>query len=197
VSPLRHEPGGPIAGADAIPAIRADGALFPIGKLQAHQTGQLHLAVSVFLFCEGEMLMQRRAAGKYHCGGLWANSCCTHPHWGEALADCAQRRIREELGVSPPLTAAGVLTYRTAVDRGLIEHERVQVFQAEVDKSRMALSPDPNEVMQTRWASPEVLAAEIRAQPQAFAPWFQIYMSRWDALGFVTECPSRALDAAE
>ena len=89
--------------------------------------------------------------------------------------------------MSPILTAAGVLTYRTAVETGACfsSMKRVQVFQAEVDKSRLALAPDPQEVMQTRWASPEVLAAEIRVRPQAFAPWFRIYMNRWDALAIL------------
>ena len=167
-----------------IPAIGADGSLFAVEKMHAHRSGQMHLAVSVFLFCGDEMLLQRRALGKYHCGGLWANSCCTHPHWGETLAVAARRRTREELGVSLHLTASGILTYCAAVDHGLIEHERVQLFRAETDKSRLRLTLDPSEVMETCWASREVLSARIEAHPQDYAPWFRIYMSRWDELGF-------------
>ena len=103
--------------------------------MQAHRSGQLHLAVSVFLFCGDEMLIQRRAIGKYHCGGLWANSCCTHPHWGETLAAAARRRMWEELGVWLRLSAGATLTYRARVGKGLIEHERVQLFRAEADKA--------------------------------------------------------------
>ena len=76
-----------------IPAIAADESLYPIEKIEAHRLGVLHQAVSIFVFCGADLLVQRRAAGKYHCGGLWANSCCSHPHWGETLQDCAERRL--------------------------------------------------------------------------------------------------------
>lgn len=171
------------ASPDLIPAVGADGQIFPIEKMQAHRLGQLHLAVSVFLFCGGEMLIQRRAAGKYHCGGLWANSCCTHPHWGEKPATAAQRRVRQELGAAAPLMPAGLLTYRAPVGRGLIEHERVRVFQAQVKKRRFRLAPDPDEVMDLRWISGAALGDEIRRRPGQFAPWLRIYMARWKELG--------------
>lgn len=181
----------PVAALDVIPAIAADGRLFAVEKMLAHRSGQLHLAVSVFLFCGAEMLIQRRAAGKYHCGGLWANSCCTHPQWGETLAAAARRRTREELGVSPRLSSGGVITYCAPVGRGLVEHERVQLFQAEVDKTRLGLAPDPAEVMETGWITRAALVAAMQARPQDFAPWFRIYLSRWGELGFVA--PSRPL----
>ena len=158
--------------------------MFPIEKMRAHSTGQLHLAVSVFLFSGDEMLIQQRAAGKYHCGRLWANSCCTHPHWNERPEIAAQRRTREELGASVTLTPAGRLTYRASVGQGLIEHERVQLFQARVDKAELCLDPDPQEIMGTRWVSRAAIGAAIRNRPQDFAPWFRIYMARWQELGF-------------
>jgi isopentenyl-diphosphate delta-isomerase len=182
------------AAAEVIPAIGSDGRLFAVEKMQAHRSGQLHLAVSVFLFCGDEMLIQRRAQGKYHCGGLWANSCCTHPHWGETLAAAARRRTRQELGASPRLTAGSVLTYCAPVGQGLIEHERVQLFRAQVDKTRLKLAPDPAEVMQTGWATRLALAAAMAARPQDYAPWFHIYMNRWDELGF--DAPRREARAA-
>lgn len=182
--------------ADLIPAIGADGKLFAMEKMQAHRSGQLHQAVSVFLFCGDEMLIQRRAIGKYHCGGLWANSCCTHPHWGETLAAAARRRLWEELGVWLRLSAGGTLTYRARVGKGLIEHERVRLFRAEADKAKLRLLPDPNEVMETGWISRAALLAGMEQRPQDYAPWFRIYMSRWDELGFpasrVRTCVPRA-----
>lgn len=171
-------------GVTLIPALGADGGLFAIEKLQAHVSGQLHLAVSIFLFSGEEMLIQRRAAAKYHCGGLWANSCCTHPNWGESLIDAAHRRLGEELGARVALEPRGTLTYRAAVGSGLIEHEQVQVFRAEVDRSRFALAPNPAEVMETAWISRRSLAAAMAARPQDFAPWFHIYIERWESLGF-------------
>lgn len=172
-----------LAAAEMIPAIGPDGRLVAVEKMQAHRSGQLHLAVSVFLFCGDEMLIQRRALGKYHCGGLWANSCCTHPHWGESLGTAARRRTGQELGVSPRLSAGGVITYRAPVGRGLIEHERVQVFGAQVDKTRLDLAPHPDEVMQAAWATRPALLSAMAARPQDYAPWFRIYLQRWDELG--------------
>ena len=77
-----------------------DGQLQPVDKIEAHERGLRHKAVSVFVMHGGALLLQRRALGKYHTPGLWANTCCTHPHWGEATVDCAVRRLREELGIA-------------------------------------------------------------------------------------------------
>jgi isopentenyl-diphosphate delta-isomerase len=167
-----------------IPAIGADGRLFAVEKMQAHLSGQLHLAVSVFLFCGPRMLIQRRARSKYHCGGLWANSCCTHPHWGETLAAAARRRTREELGVRVRLQPGRVLTYRAPVGKNLVEHERVQLFAAEVDETRLGLAPAPEEVMDTDWVTRAALVAAMAARPRDYAPWFRIYVHRWEELGF-------------
>ena len=75
-------PSGP---AIIIPGINADGSLFPIEKIEAHQRDVHHLAISIFLYAGSQLLIQRRAMGKYHCGGLWANTCCTHPHMNENI----------------------------------------------------------------------------------------------------------------
>jgi isopentenyl-diphosphate delta-isomerase len=167
-----------------IPAIQRDGSLFPIGKMAAHQSGQLHLAVSVFVFDEaGALLIQQRALGKYHCAGLWANTCCSHPHWGEPVAQAARRRLYEELGLRVALTPAGVLDYRAEVTNGLVEHERVHVFAGQVRRAEAALRLDPAEVSGVRWRKPEALMIEARARPDDFAPWFKIYLSRWNELG--------------
>ncbi|MFM7446567.1 MAG: NUDIX domain-containing protein, partial [Tabrizicola sp.] len=83
-----------------IPAFGPDGVLRPVGKLAVHRQGLRHPAVSVFVLRGAEILIQQRAAGKYHTPGLWANTCCTHPMWGETAADCAVRRLSEELGIS-------------------------------------------------------------------------------------------------
>jgi len=169
--------------ANVIPAVAGDGSLFPIDKMEAHRSGVLHQAVSVFVFCGNEMLVQRRAAAKYHCGRQWANTCCTHPSWGETLAEAAQRRTFEELGFSIPLVPARVITYATPVGNHLFEHERVQLYRATADKRHLGIAANADEVMETRWATREKLQTEIRAQPQSFAPWFRIYLKRWNELG--------------
>ena len=166
-----------------IPAIAPDGERFPLGKLEAHRRGQLHDAVSVFVFDGAELLLQRRAAGKYHCPGLWANACCTHPDWGEDAPSSARRRLFEELGIDLALTEIALTTYRADVGAGLIEHERVRLFRAEADKAALAFTLHPDEVSAVRWVTRAALADEVAEAPQRFAPWLRIYLERWDQLG--------------
>ena len=153
-----------------------DGSLQPVEKLKAHQLGLRHKAVSVFVLRGPTLLLQKRAAGKYHTPGLWANTCCTHPQWNEVSLDCATRRLREELGItglSPRFTT--VLEYRADVGQGLIEHELVDVFCAEAPID-LAVNANPHEVSDTRWVHVSDLNAEIERTPDAFTPWLQIYM---------------------
>ncbi|MDX2276573.1 MAG: isopentenyl-diphosphate delta-isomerase [Hyphomonadaceae bacterium] len=166
-----------------IPGIDKDGALYPIEKMKAHRVGALHLAVSVFVMSGDALLLQQRAAGKYHCGGLWANTCCSHPSWGETPADSAHRRLREELGLSIGLSACNVLDYAADVTNGLREHERVHIFRGEVERSALQLDLDPDEVSAVRWMTLRELQQARRASPEGFAPWFRIYLDRWDELG--------------
>ena len=174
-----------------IPAIAEDDALFPVEKMAAHRAGQLHLAISAFVFDGDRLLIQRRADSKYHCGGLWANTVCTHPHWGEDPAACAVRRLREELGVTGlALSPTGVSQYRAEVTNGLIEHERVHMFRAEADRARLVVAPNPDEVAETRWVRAADLRAEIAATPERFTPWFRIYVARWPDFAFGAAVPA-------
>lgn len=160
---------------DLIPAW-LDGTLTPVDKLEVHRLGLRHPAVSVFVMDGSRTLLQRRALGKYHTPGLWANACCTHPHWGEAPIDCAARRLRQELGLSGlDLRPAGRIEYRADVGNGLTEHELVEVFVAEAPEA-LPLSPDPDEVMQTRWIERAALNADIAAAPARYTPWLRIYL---------------------
>lgn len=155
-----------------------DGELTPVEKLAAHQRGLRHLAVSVFVIRNGAILIQRRAMGKYHTPGLWANTCCTHPAWDEDPLACAHRRVNEELGITGlTLHHRGQIEYRADVGNDLIEHEVVEVFIAEAGDD-MPLRPNPDEVMDTRWVTPEDLAQEIAASPEDFTPWLRIYLDQ-------------------
>jgi isopentenyl-diphosphate delta-isomerase len=154
-----------------------NGTLTQVEKLEVHQRGLRHKAVSVFVMRGREVLLQRRALAKYHTPGLWTNSCCTHPAWGEAPIHCAERRLREELGISGlALQRAGGIEYRAQVGNGLTEHEVVDVFSAQAAPD-LTLRPDPAEVMDTRWITLDALESEVAATPQRFTPWLRIYLA--------------------
>jgi len=155
--------------------------LVAVEKLEVHRRGLRHKAVSVFVMCGERVLLQRRALGKYHTPGLWANTCCTHPHWGEAPAECARRRLDEELGISGlRLSYRDRVEYRADVGGGLIEHEVVDIFAADV-ASPVPVHPDRDEVMEVEWCAMDVLRARIAADPVRFTPWLRIYLERHSA----------------
>ncbi|MBV6657790.1 MAG: isopentenyl-diphosphate Delta-isomerase [Devosiaceae bacterium] len=170
-----------------IPAIAADGSLYPIEKMQAHRDAQLHLAISVFVMCPDRhlLLVQRRALTKYHCGGQWANTCCSHPHWDESPRAAAERRLAEELGLQleDPLEPLGQLDYRADVGHGMTEHERVHLFRAILDPASISLTLNPDEVAETAWTPVSELKQQAQNAPETIAPWFRIYLlehaDRW------------------
>ena len=155
-----------------------DGTLKPIEKLEVHKLGLRHKAVSVFVFYQGQLLIQQRAMSKYHSPGLWANTCCTHPMWQEADDICAVRRLRDELNLDvPAVTYAGEIEYRADVGNGLIEHEVVAVFHANLS-TPADITPNPQEVHATQWLSIAEILRQIDANPEKFTPWFRIYMTQ-------------------
>jgi isopentenyl-diphosphate delta-isomerase len=132
------------------------------------------------------VLLQQRAMGKYHTPGLWANTCCTHPLWGEEDAACALRRLREELGITGlDVQAAGTVEYRAAVGGGMVEHEVVALFRAKAGPE-LPLALNPAEVQAARWVGVQELSAEIAATPEAFTPWLRIYLAEHSAQIFGT-----------
>jgi len=155
-----------------------DGASVAMDKLEVHRRGLRHPAVSVFVLdSAGRLLIQRRALGKYHTPGLWANTCCTHPHVGEDAMDCAARRLHEELGITGlTLHPAGSVEYRAEVGNGLVEHEVAAIFTARAAPD-LAIRPDPAEVAETRWIALPDLRADIAADPARFTPWLRIYLA--------------------
>lgn len=159
----------------------------PIGvaeKLAAHLEGKLHRAISVFLFnSKGEMLLQKRALGKYHSGGLWTNTCCSHPRPNEGVWEAANRRLYEEMGIHAELKKVFDFTYRAELDRGIIEHEFDHVFVGTFDGN-----PQLNleEASDFRWIDMEHLQEEIKATPEQFTFWFKEIMHS-EKLGLLRE----------
>ena len=158
-----------------------DNILCPFDKLEVHKRGLKHPAVSVFIKRENDILLQKRAATKYHSPNLWANTVCTHPHWGENLYDCAIRRLDEELNIkSLDLKFCKKIEYKANVGNNLIEHEVVSVFIAEISKKfNLQIQPNPNEVMSTKWISIISVLQDIEQFPKSFTEWFKIYMKKY------------------
>ena len=161
---------------DMIPAWR-NGKIVPVEKLEVHELGLKHKAVSIFLLNRGRVLIQQRAMGKYHTPGLWANTCCTHPDWDEPASDCAVRRLDEELGITGIYPSfRDRVEYRANVGGNLTEHEVVDIFVANTPDD-LVIEPNPDEVMATRWVDLYELKVEVRRRPWEFTPWLRIYLS--------------------
>ena len=149
-----------------------DKAIGTMEKMEAHRKGILHRAFSVFIFDKkGRMLLQQRAAQKYHGGLLWSNACCSHPFPEELINDAAQRRLNEELGFTTSLKEIFSFTYKAEVENNLIEHEYDHVFAGEYDS---AVYPNAEEVADYCYSSLEQIKTAIQEHPGKFTSWFRI-----------------------
>ena len=147
-------------------------------KIRAHREGKLHRAFSVFVFDEGRrLLIQRRATGKYHSGGLWSNTCCGHPRPGESADGAAGRRLTEEMGFVCDLRPAFRTIYEMNVADSMIEHELNQVFIGWFNGSP---SPDTREVEACRWMDLAQLRDSIDASPERYTPWLRLLLTNRD-----------------
>lgn len=156
---------------------REDQELGLMEKQQAHVAGLLHRAFSVFIFnSKGELMLQQRAATKYHSPTLWTNTCCSHPRQDETYKNAATRRLIEEMGFECELSYKFKFIYKANLDNGLTEHELDHVFIGIFDGEPHL---NPSEVMAYRWVEMEDLKKDMQKNPQNYTAWFKIIFDQY------------------
>ena len=143
-----------------------------MSKLEAHQKGLLHRAFSVFIFnSDYKLLLQKRASSKYHSGGLWTNTCCSHPRDGEDTADAANRRLYEEMGIKTSLRKVYEFIYRAELDNNLIENEFDHVFYGIYNDDPILNTDEADDF---KWIDMETLKNDIDNNADKYTVWFKI-----------------------
>lgn len=146
----------------------------PIGvmeKIMAHKQGQLHRAFSVFIFNDkGKLLLQKRANHKYHGAGLWTNTCCSHPQWGEDVGSSAMERLNYEMGLLCDLKWVYSFVYNEQVENDLIEHELDYVF---IGYSNQVPILNEDEVQDYKWMNTDEILSDIKENPSHYTVWFK------------------------
>lgn len=149
-----------------------------MGKEEAHLKGVKHRAFSIFVFNgKNELLLQQRALSKYHTPGLWSNTCCSHPRYGETTLSAVHRRLPEEMGFDTELTHVHEMSYEIRFDNGIIENEYDHVFVGRYEKNPVI---NEDEVHDYRWISLEDLRKDMAESPEKYTFWFRRIMNEFD-----------------
>ena len=146
-------------------------------KMEAHLKGKLHRAFSVIIFnTQGKILLQKRASTKYHTPNLWSNTCCSHQRDNEDNISAGKRRLSEEMGFVTDLFNFDSFIYRVEFSNGLIEHENDHIMIGVFDGIP---KPNPNEVDEWKWIDIDVLANDMKINPENYTAWFIIIMNKY------------------
>jgi len=144
-------------------------------KLEAHQKGVLHRAFSVLLFnTKGEVLLQKRAKSKYHSGGLWTNTCCSHPLPGESTRDATRRKLNQEMGIDLQPEFVYKFIYNASLDKDLTEHELDHVFIGTYDGDPII---NTDEVEDWKYIDVAALRMDMKKNPGHYTAWFTLMMN--------------------
>ncbi|MBP6992331.1 MAG: isopentenyl-diphosphate Delta-isomerase [Spirochaetes bacterium] len=153
-----------------------DNEIEVLEKIEAHVSGKLHRAFSLFVFnSNGKLLIHKRADDKYHSGGLWTNTCCGHQRPDESLEMSIHRRLKEEMGFDCELKKLFTIQYQAEMNNSIIENEIDHVFSGIHDQDP---SPDPLEVSDYSWVDPKDLIIETRDNPEKYSHWFKLLLER-------------------
>ncbi|MEA1787525.1 isopentenyl-diphosphate Delta-isomerase [Arenibacter sp. GZD96] len=146
-------------------------------KMEAHEKAVLHRAFSVFVQnAQGEIMLQQRAAHKYHSPLLWTNTCCSHQREGESNLEAGKRRLREEMGFSVDLKELFSFIYKAPFDNGLTEHEFDHVM---IGYYNGLPKINPDEVASWKWMKPEGIKKDISQHPENYTAWFKIIFDKF------------------
>jgi isopentenyl-diphosphate delta-isomerase len=146
-------------------------------KHEAHQKALLHRAFSVFVFNrKGELLLQQRALNKYHSGGLWTNTCCSHPRENEKTIDAANRRLKEEMGIDCALTEKFHFMYKAHFDNGLTEHELDFIY---IGTTNEEPNINSDEVASYKWINMQELITDMKLNQKNYTVWFNIILKEY------------------
>ncbi|MBI1835997.1 MAG: isopentenyl-diphosphate Delta-isomerase [Flavobacteriia bacterium] len=146
-------------------------------KLEAHQKGLLHRAFSIFIFnSKNELLIHKRAMGKYHSEGLWTNTCCSHPVPGESIIEAAHRRLQEEMGFDCEIESVFSFVYDVALENQLIEHELDHVIVGRFDGKPVL---NLEEASEYKWETLDNIIADIESNSDAFTYWFKVILEKY------------------
>ncbi|OIQ30716.1 MAG: isopentenyl-diphosphate delta-isomerase [Bacteroidetes bacterium MedPE-SWsnd-G2] len=146
-------------------------------KMEAHEKALLHRAFSVFVFNkQNELMLQKRAAHKYHSPSLWTNTCCSHQRDGEGNVEAGRRRLQEEMGFVTDLEEVTSFMYKAPFDNGLTEHEFDHIL---VGKFNEEPNINPDEVEDWKWMSLEAVKADMAVNPEDYTAWFKIIFEKY------------------
>jgi isopentenyl-diphosphate delta-isomerase len=146
-------------------------------KMEAHEKAVLHRAFSVFIFnSKNELMLQQRAAHKYHSPLLWTNTCCSHQRVGESNLEAGSRRLQEEMGFVTPLKETTSFIYKAPFDNGLTEHELDHIMVGHYEAAPVI---NIEEVEAWKWMPLEAVKADIKLQPALYTEWFKIIFEKF------------------
>ncbi|WP_452218909.1 isopentenyl-diphosphate Delta-isomerase [Lacinutrix undariae] len=148
-----------------------------MAKMEAHEKALLHRAFSVFVFNDkNELMLQQRAAHKYHSPLLWTNTCCSHQREGESNIEAGKRRLMEEMGFVTDLKETISFIYKAPFDNGLTEHEFDHIMLGHFNENP---NINPDEVEAWKWMDLEAVKTDIETQPELYTAWFKIIFEKF------------------
>lgn len=164
---------------------KSDKEIGSIEKMEAHHKGILHRAFSILIFnSKNQLLLQKRCEKKYHSPGLWTNTCCSHPRYGEKLQDAIYRRLQEEMGFSCDLTEIFNFEYKVELEHSLFENEFDHVF---IGKYHGDIIPNKDEVEDFKWVDMEELKSHMKDNPKLYTYWFKYFFDKKETYNIIKQ----------